>query len=88
MSTDATSIRLPPKDAAMLDHFVKSGEFKSRSELIRYAIKKTINELVLKEFQESMGEDGTLSEKEIDTLAEEIKSIRKKLWKDYAKHLS
>jgi metal-responsive CopG/Arc/MetJ family transcriptional regulator len=43
MATDVTSIRLPLKDAIMLDHFVESGEFKSRSEFIRFAVKSLTN---------------------------------------------
>ncbi len=50
MVTDITSIRLPQRDAVIVEHFVESGEFKSKSEFIRFAVKKTINEMILKEF--------------------------------------
>jgi Arc/MetJ-type ribon-helix-helix transcriptional regulator len=88
MATDVTSIRLPLKDAIMLDHFVESGEFKSRSEFIRFAVKKAINEMILKEFHEKLGEDKKMTKKKLDKLQKEIKEIRQKLWEDYAKHLS
>ena len=88
MVTDVTSIRLPPKDAMMVDHFVESGEFKSKSEFIRFAVKKVINEMILKEFHEKLSEDKKISKKELNTLQKEIKAIRQKLWEDYAEHLS
>ena len=82
MVTDVTSIRLPPKDALMVDHFVESGEFKSRSEFIRFAVKKVINEMILKEFHEKLSEDKKMSKKDLNKLQKEIKDIRKKLWKN------
>jgi Arc/MetJ-type ribon-helix-helix transcriptional regulator len=88
MTTDVTSIRLPLKDAIMLDHFVESGEFKSRSEFIRFAVKKAINEMILKEFHEKMSDDREMTKKKLTKLQKEIKDIRQKLWEDYAKHLS
>ncbi len=88
MATDVTSIRLPPKDAIMVDHFVEMGEFKSRSEFIRFAVKKVINEMILKEFHEKLSEDKKMSKKQLDKLQKEIKEIRKKLWEEYAEHLS
>ena len=86
MATDITSIRLPSKDAIMLDHFVETGEFKSKSEFIRYAIKKTINEMILREFHESMS--GDMTGTDVENIQKEIKKIRKDLWDEYAKHLS
>ena len=86
MSTDVTSIRLPHKDAIVIEHFVASGEFKSKSEFIRYAIKKTINEIILQEFHEKMTEP--VKKKDVDKIQKEIKEIRKKLWDEYAQHIS
>ena len=83
MSTEVTSIRLPSKDAAILDHFVEQGAFKSKSEFIRYAIKKTINEIILQEFHEKLKEP--VNNKDVN---KEIKKIRKELWEEYAKHIS
>ena len=82
MSTDITSIRLPHKDAIVIEHFVASGEFKSRSEFIRYAVKKTINEIILQEFHEKLNEP--IRKKDVDKIQREIKDIRKKLWDEYA----
>jgi Arc/MetJ-type ribon-helix-helix transcriptional regulator len=86
MVTDITSIRLPSKDAIMVEHFVEMGEFKSKSEFIRYAIKKTINEMILREFHESISEE--MTEDDVKNIQKEIKKIRRDLWDDYAKHLS
>ena len=86
MSTDVTSIRLPHKDAMVIEHFVGSGEFKSKSEFIRYAIKKTMNEIILQEFHEKMTEP--IKKKDMDKIQKEIKEIRKELWDEYAQHIS
>ena len=87
MSTEITSIRLPPKDSMMVDHFVEMGEFKSRSEFIRFAVKKVINEMILREFHEKLNEDKSINKKRLNKLQKEIKEIREKLWEDYAKRL-
>ena len=86
MATGITSIRLPEKDAVLVEHFVEKGDFKSRSEFIRYAVKKTINEMILREFHERLSQptDG----KKIAKIQEDIKKIRKQLWDDYAGHIS
>ena len=86
MPTEITSIRLPQKDAIVIEHFVESGEFKSKSEFIRYAIKKTINEIILQEFHEKLTEP--IRKKDVDKIQKEIKEIRKKLWDEYAQHIS
>jgi Arc/MetJ-type ribon-helix-helix transcriptional regulator len=67
---------------------VDSGEFKSRSEFIRFAVKKAINEMILKEFHEKLDEDKEMTKKKLNKLQKEIKEIRQKLWEDYAEHLS
>lgn len=87
MATDVTTIRLPAKDLMMIEHFVKDGEFKSKSELIRYAVKKTIFEMLLKEFHEKLGSKELPDKKQIEELLDEIKTIRRKQWKTYAKRL-
>ena len=88
MATDVTSIRLPQNDAVIVEHFVESGEFKSKSEFIRFAVKKTINEMILKEFHEKLSDKKPLTKKKLDQIQKEIKDIRKKLWDEYAKHIS
>jgi Arc/MetJ-type ribon-helix-helix transcriptional regulator len=80
MPADVTSIRLPKKDAVLIDHLIEVGEFKSKSEFIRYAIKKTINEILLQEIQEKMMSEEKISADSIDELQHEIKEIRKYLW--------
>ncbi|MBU7030796.1 MAG: ribbon-helix-helix protein, CopG family [Theionarchaea archaeon] len=37
------------KDAVLIDHLIEVGEFKSKSEFIRCALKKTINKILLQE---------------------------------------
>ena len=71
----------------MVDHFVEIGEFKSRSEFIRFAVKKVINEMILREFHEKLGKDKSMNKKKLNKLQQEIKEIRQKLWEDYVKRL-
>jgi len=88
MATDVTSIRLPQRDAIIVEHFVETGEFKSKSEFIRFAVKKTINEMILKEFHEKLSEKKPITKKKLANIQKEIKEIRKQLWDEYAKHIS
>jgi Arc/MetJ-type ribon-helix-helix transcriptional regulator len=88
LATNITSIRLPQRDAVIVEHFVETGEFKSKSEFIRFAVKKTINEMILKEFHEKLSEKQPITKKGLDDIQKEIKKIRKHLWEEYAKHIS
>jgi len=84
MTSDTDVVRLPAKDSAIIDHFIKVGEFKNKSEFITYAVKKAINEVILREFEEKNLATLAMSEKDVDKLLTEIKDIRKKLWDQYA----
>ena len=84
MTSDTDVVRLPAKDSALIDHFIKVGEFKNKSEFITYAVKKAINEVILREFEEKNLATLAMSEKDVDKLLTEIKDIRKKLWDGYA----
>lgn len=84
MNTDTEVVRLPAKDSALIDHFIKVGEFKNKSEFITYAVKKAINEVILRELEEKSNAAPQMSEKDVDNLLTEIKDIRKKLWEGYA----
>lgn len=72
----------------MLDHFVKEGLFQSKSDFIRYAIRKAINEMILRDIREDIALDEDLSNITPDDLQKEIKEIRKKLWEEYSENLS
>ncbi len=84
MNADVDVVRLPAKDSALIDHFIKVGEFKSKSEFITYAVKKAVNEVILKEIEEKSRAAPPMAEKDVDKLLTEIKDIRKKLWEGYA----
>jgi Arc/MetJ-type ribon-helix-helix transcriptional regulator len=84
MNADVGVVRLPAKDSALIDHFLKVGEFKSKSEFITYAVKKAVNEVILKELEEKSRAAPPMAEKDVDKLLTEIKDIRKKLWEGYA----
>lgn len=84
MTSDTDVVRLPAKDSALIDHFIKVGEFKNKSEFITYAVKKAINEVILREFEEKNLATLPMSENDVDKLLTEIKDIRKTLWDRYA----
>ena len=88
MSSDISSIRLPPRDTLMVDHFVKDGLFQSKSDFIRYAIRKTINEMILREIQEGIALDDSMKDITPEKLNQEIKEIRRKLWEEYSESVS
>ena len=88
MSVDATSIRLPRKDSVQIEHFIDAGHFKSKSEFIRYAVKKTINEMLIQEIQERIGDKEDITEEELKDLLSDLKNARKKLWDRYDEDIS
>jgi len=84
MNADVDVIRLPAKESALIDHFIKAGEFKNKSEFITYAVKKAVNEVILKELEEKSSAALPMTKKDVDKLLTEIKDIRRKLWEGYA----
>ncbi|MDD1745007.1 MAG: hypothetical protein EPN24_01380 [Candidatus Methanoperedens sp.] len=84
MNADVDVVRLTAKESALIDHFIKAGEFKNKSEFITYAVKKAVNEVILKELEEKSSAALPMTEKDIDKLLTEIKNIRRKLWEGYA----
>lgn len=84
MNADVDVVRLQAKDSALIDHFIKVGEFKSKSEFITYAVKKAVNEVILREFEEKSRAALPMAEKDVNKLLTEIQDIRKKLWEGYA----
>lgn len=84
MNADVDVVRLQAKDSALIDHFIKVGEFRSKSEFITYAVKKAVNEVILRELEEKSRAALPMAEKDVDKLLTEIQDIRKKLWEGYA----
>ena len=84
MNADVDVVRLAAKESALIDHFIKAGEFKNKSEFITYAVKKAVNEVILKELEEKSSAALPMTEKDVDKLLTEIKDIRRKLWEGYA----
>jgi Arc/MetJ-type ribon-helix-helix transcriptional regulator len=68
MNIDLDVVRLPAKDSALIDHFIKVGEFKNKGEFITYAVKKAINEVILRELEEKSRVAPQMSEKDVDKL--------------------
>ena len=79
MSLDTDTIKLSPKDRAMIEHFARD-----KDKFVSYAVKKTLCEMLLEEFHEKSGIEGKEfpGEEEIQRLHIEIKEIRRRLWKE------
>jgi Arc/MetJ-type ribon-helix-helix transcriptional regulator len=89
MATKVVPIRFPKKDLKALDSFVSEGEFKSRSEMIRYAVKRTISDLYAKKIEEEILKKPGARTKTNEQILKELRSIRRGLWgKKYAKGIS
>lgn len=81
MTTKVVTIRLPPKDTQLIDFFIKEGEFKSRSDFLRYAAKRMIAELISKKL-DAMVVTKKVDEKELDRVHKLIKETRQELWRE------
>ena len=87
LTIDGLSIRLAHRDSILLEHFMKEGLFQSKSAFIRYAIRKTINEIIFRDIRENLELDYRLKNITPRDLHKEIKQIRKKIWEEYSKDL-
>ena len=88
MASEVVTARLPPNDAELINYFIKKGEFKSKSDFFRFAVKHTLAELIQKRL-DSMVMKKEMKKKEVEELNKMIKKIRQETWsKKYAKGLS
>ncbi len=74
----SVQIRFPVKELKRIDSYVKDGEFSSRAEFIRDAVRKAEMLQSLQKFREIIKDEG-ITEKE---LLDGGKEIRKKLFKE------
>ena len=93
MSTEVVTARLPLNDTELINFFIKNGEFKSKSDFFRFAVKRTLAELIQKQLDSLVLTKGTekkeITHKELDDILKSIKQVRKEIWrKKYAKSLS
>lgn len=93
MSTEVVTARLPLNDTELIDFFIKNGEFKSKSDFFRFAVKRTLAELIQKQLDSLILKKETnkkeITKKELDDIMTSIKKVRKEIWsKKYAKSLS
>ena len=83
MHSNVDVIRLPAKESALIDRFIKADEFKSKSEFITYAVKKAVNEVILNNLEKQGSAALPSTNKDVDKLLTEIKDIKRKLWEEY-----
>lgn len=74
----SVQIRFPPEELKRIDKYVKRGEYSSRAEFIRDAVRKAEMLISLQKLREII-KDEDLTEKE---LLEGGKEVRKKLFKE------
>lgn len=88
MSTETITARVPPKDKESIEFLIESGEFKSKSDFFRYAVKHTLSELIQKEL-DTLTAAKTMDDKELERIHKTIKEVRRNIWsKKYAKRIS
>jgi Arc/MetJ-type ribon-helix-helix transcriptional regulator len=88
MAAEVTTIRLASRDNELIDHFISQGEFTNKSELIRFAVKKFVYEMMLNELRRGQDKSEISSKDEILKVMRQLESIRKELWREYEKHIS
>jgi len=71
-------IRFPQEEIKRIDNYVEEGEFHSRSEFIRDAVRKAEMIRSLSEMRKILGDEGITEEE----LIESGKKIRKQLFED------
>lgn len=75
---ESVQVRFPPEELKRIDQYVERGEYPSRSEFIRDAVRKAEMINTLRDLREIMKEDD-LTEEE---LLESGKEIREKLYQE------
>ncbi len=75
METEKITVRLPVHLIRAVDTFIRMGEFGSRSEAIRRALKKYIEELMLDATEKA---EFWSKLQELQVFAEEVDKLRKK----------
>ena len=74
----SVQVRFPPEELKRIDNYIKNGEFSSRAEFIRDAVRKAEMLRAIQTLREIMNKEG-VSEKD---LIEGGKKIRNKLFKE------
>ena len=88
MTTEVVTARLPIHDTELINFFIEKGEFKSKSDFFRFAVKHTLAELIQK-YLDSMIVTEKIDENRLDEINELIKKVRQDTWsKKYAQSLS
>ena len=88
MSTEVVTARLPTKDTELIKFFIDNGEFKSKSDFFRFAVKHTLAELIQKQL-DTMIVTREINKKELNRIQKLIKEVRQETWsKKYTKSLS
>ena len=87
MSTEVVTARLPLNDTELINFFIENGEFKSKSDFFRFAVKHTLAELIQKQL-DTMILTKKINRNELNRIQKLIKEVRKDTWsKKYAKSL-
>ena len=88
MVTEVVTARLPLNDTELIKHFVSSGEFKSKSDFFRFAVKHALAELIQKELDTRIITK-KIDKKELNRIHELIKKVRDETWREkYADSIS
>lgn len=80
MATDVLTVRLPPKDTEMIDLLVEQGAFTSRSDFLRFAVKRAVAEHLDRELRTRVPRQ-PLDEADLDDLLAKVREVRAELWR-------
>ena len=88
MTTEVVTARLPLHDTELINFFIEKGEFKSKSDFFRFAVKHTLAQLI-QQYLDSMIVMEKINEDKIEEINKLIKKVREETWsKKYAQSLS
>lgn len=80
MVTDVLTVRLPPRDTEMIDLLVEQGAFASRSDFLRFAVKRAVTEHLDRELRTRTPRQ-PLDETDLDDLLAKVREVRAELWR-------
>jgi Arc/MetJ-type ribon-helix-helix transcriptional regulator len=87
MVTEVVTARLPVHDTELIKFFIEKGEFKSKSDFFRFAVKHTLADLI-QQYLDSMIVMEQIDDNKIDEINKLIKNVREETWnKKYAKSI-
>ena len=87
MATEMITLKLEDSFLGNIDNIVKKEGYQSRTEFIRNALRKEVDEVKLKETMKEIAHLKGAGKKKIQTTDEELEKIREKVFEEFDKKL-